>query len=405
MLKKFHHPTMLALLVGAFFSAFSINNLIANEFEVRGNIEIQGRFFYEEPLFQSQNDQQLSLAAAPEFFWSWNDGNDSFEFVPFSRVDQYDDERTHSDIRELSWIHVGDDWETRIGVRREFWGVTEFQHLVDIINQTDSVEDIDNEDKLGQPMINLSVVKDWGIIDIYLLPYFRERTFSGPEGRPGIPFINIDNALFESNDKEKHLDVAVRWAHSFDDYDVAVSWFEGTSRVPNFIPSLSSIGSPVLTPYYRQISQMGLEFQASLESVLLKLEVIQNQNSLKDFWALQAGFEYSQYGIFNSNADLGWLVEYAWDERGSTNETSFQNDLFFGNRLALNDVQSSELLFGFSYDLEFKSTSVLIEGSRRFGDNIKISLDARFFESNNINDLLYLFRRDDHIQLTAQYYY
>ncbi len=398
-LKRIHHPTMFCLLVGHFFIAN------ANEFEVRGNIEVQGRFFTEEALFPSQHDQQISLAAAPEFFWSWNDNKDSLEFVPSARVDQHDSERTHVDIRELSWVHVGDDWETRVGIRRDFWGVTEFQHLVDIINQSDSVEDIDNEDKLGQPMINLSVVKDWGIVDFYILPYFRERTFAGPEGRPGIPFIDVDNALYESNQKEEHVDYAVRWSHSLDDIDVALSWFEGTSRNPQLQPRFSIDFEPVLVPYYQQISQQGIELQANLESALLKLEVIHNNNSLQDFWALQGGIEYSQYGVFDSNADLGWLVEWGWDERGTDGNSNFQNDLFFGNRLALNDVDSSELLFGFSYDLDLESTSVLLEATRRYGENIKLSLDVRLFESNDPQDPTYLFRRDDHIQLTAQYFY
>ncbi|PHS14407.1 MAG: hypothetical protein COA86_15825 [Kangiella sp.] len=405
MFKKFHHPTMFCLLGGIFFILPTmLSSVEANEFEVRGNFEVQGRFFHEDALFSSQHDQQLSLAASPEFFWRWNNGDDSFEFVPSARVDQYDEERTHVDIREFSWVHVGDDWETRIGIRREFWGVTEFQHLVDIINQSDSVEDVDNEDKLGQPMINLSLVRDWGIIDIYLLPYFRERTFAGAEGRPGIPFVN-NNPLYESTDKEKHLDFAIRWAHTIDDFDLALSWFEGTSRNPNLIPSITNQGALELTPYHAQIKQLGVEFQASLESSLLKLEVIHNENNLEDYWALQGGIEYSQYGIFESNADLGWLVEYAWDERGTDSNSNFQNDLFFGNRLALNDIQSTEVLFGFSYDLDFNSTSVLVEASRRFGDSVKVSLDARFFESNEIQDPLYLFRRDDHIQITAQYYY
>lgn len=383
---------------------FLTSNLQANEFEARGNIEIQGRFFYEEPLSPVQHDEQISLAAAPEFYWSWNESNDSFEFVPSARVDQHDDERTHVDIRELSWVHVGDDWETRIGIRRDFWGVTEFQHLVDIINQSDSVEDVDNEDKLGQPMINLSLVKDWGITDFYVLPYFRERTFAGAEGRPGIPFVNTDNALYESSDEEQHVDWAVRWSHSIDDLDVALSWFEGTDRAPDLLPRVTAVGFE-LVPFYKQISQLGIELQLNTESSLWKLEMIHNDNSQQDYWALQGGLEYSQYGIFESNADLGWLVEYAWDERGDDSSSTFQNDLFFGNRLALNDVQSTEVLFGLSYDLDFKSTSVLLEASRRFGDNIKVSLDARFFESDKPMDPLYLFRRDDHIQLTAQYYY
>lgn len=397
--KWFHHPTMFCLLVGHFFSAQ------ANEFEVRGNIEVQGRFFYEDPLSPEQHDSQLSMAAAPEFFWSWNDNQDSLEFVPSARVDQHDEERTHMDIRELSWVHVGDDWETRIGIRRDFWGVTEFQHLVDIINQSDSVEDVDNEDKLGQPMVNLSLVKDWGILDLYVMPYFRERTFAGPEGRPGIPRVNTDRPIYQSSDEDKHIDLAMRWSHSFDDIDVALSWFDGTSRAPILTPTLLSPTDFELRPYYQQITQLGVELQANLESSLLKLEMINNQNDREDYWALQGGIEYSQYGIFDSNADLGWLIEYAWDERGKDADSTFQNDLFFGNRLALNDVDSSELLFGFSYDLDHQSTSVLIEGSRRFGQSVKVSLDARFFESSENEDPLYLFRRDDHLQLTVQYYY
>ncbi|MBV1908285.1 MAG: hypothetical protein KUG78_03130 [Kangiellaceae bacterium] len=397
--KWFHHPTMFCLLVGHFFSAQ------ANEFEVRGNIEIQGRFFYEDPLSASQHDNQLSMAAAPEFFWNWNDDRDSLEFVPSARVDQYDDERTHMDIRELSWVHVGDDWETRIGIRRDFWGVTEFQHLVDIVNQSDSVEDVDNEDKLGQPMINLSLVKDYGIFDIYVLPYFRERTFAGPEGRPGIPYVNTDRPIYESSEEENHVDIALRWSHSIDDIDVALSWFEGTSRAPILIPEIINVSDVELRPYYQQVSQLGIELQANLEASLLKLEMIHNQNNIEDYWALQGGIEYSQYGIFDSNADLGWLVEYAWDERGEDGDSTFQNDLFFGNRLALNDVDSTEVLFGLSYDLDHKSTTVLLEASKRVGENVKVSIDGRFFESDELDDPLFLFRRDDHIQLTVQYYY
>ena len=376
----------------------------AAEFETRGNIELQGRFFLEDPLSPAQEDIQFSAAITPEFFWSWNNGDDSLEFVPFARVDQHDDERTHADIRELSWVHVSDDWETRIGIRRVFWGVTEFQHLVDVINQSDSVEDIDNEDKLGQPMINLSLVKDWGIIDFYLLPYFRERTFAGPEGRPGIPLIDTDNALYESGEKENHIDYAVRWSNSIDDYEVALSWFEGTSREPLLTPNFST-GSLILTPYYQQISQLGAELQATIDSMLWKLEALYNDNDFDSYTALQGGFEFTQYGVYESNADLGWLVEYAWDERGKEATSNFQNDLFFGSRLAFNDVDSSEILFGFGYDLDFDSTSVLMEASTRIGDSVKISLDARFFDSSEPEDPTYLVRRDDHFQLTAQYFY
>ena len=41
------------------------------------------------------------------------------------------------------------DWSLSIGLGKVFWGVTEFNHLVDVINQTDLVEGIDGEAKLG----------------------------------------------------------------------------------------------------------------------------------------------------------------------------------------------------------------------------------------------------------------
>jgi hypothetical protein len=389
----------------AYLLAFSSSNISANEFEIRGNIELQNRSFFETPLYSTQPSNDISIAAAPEFFWSWNDGKDLIEFVPSARIDQHDEERTHSDIRELSWIHVSDNWESRIGIRRVFWGVTEFQHLVDIINQSDSVEDIDNEDKLGQPMLNLSFVNDWGILDLYALPYFRERTFSGMQGRPTIPFVNAGNAYYESSDEEKHLDLAVRWSHSIDEFELALSWFGGTSRDPILEPSLNINFEPEFVPYYQQIKQIGFEMQANLDDLLWKLEVIHNDNPLDSFFALQGGFEYSQYGVFDSNADLGWLVEYGWDQRDENATGIAQNDLFFGSRLAMNDVDSSELLAGLSYDLDYQSTSFIIEASRRFGDSVKLSLDLRLFESDDSQDPTYQIRRDDHIQFTAQYYY
>ncbi len=102
---------------------------------------------------------------------------------------------------------------------------------------------------------------------------------------------------------------------------------------------------------------------------------------------------------------LGFLVEYGWDERGEESGSNFQNDLFLGTRLALNDVDSTELLAGVSYDLDYDSSSFLVEASKRFGESTKVSLDVRLFSADEVDDPTYLFRDDDHIQLTVQYYY
>jgi len=385
------------------------------EFEASGNVAVEQRYFFKEALYAEQlSHHQSSLSIEPELYWQWNGGSDSVVFSPFYRVDSQDDNRTHGDIRELAYVHVSDDWELRVGIRKEFWGVTEFQHLVDVINQTDGVEDFDGEDKLGQQMINLSLVNDWGIVDVFLLPGFRERTYAGEDGRLRSPLVvDKNNVSYESSAGQQHLDFALRWAHSVGDFDFGAYWFHGTNREAYLTPSLpdptSNSVDYSLRQYYAQMEQLGVDVQATLGDWLWKFESIYRNTSLESFWATQVGFEYSFIGVFDSNLDLGLLMEHSWDSRGEvelgTQGSLMQNDLFLGARLAFNDMQSSELLMGIGSDLDHHAFSFLIEASRRFGDDFIASLDVRLLQSHDENDLLYALSSDDHAQLSLSWYF
>jgi len=397
------------------------NPLLANEgasdveFEASGNVALEQRYFFKDALYSEQlSHSQTSFSVEPELYWQWNDGSDSIIFTPFYRVDSHDEQRTHGDIRELAYVHASDDWELRVGIRKEFWGVTEFQHLVDVINQTDGVEDFDGEDKLGQQMVNLSLVNDWGIVDVFLLPGFRERTYAGEEGRLRGPLVvDEDNVSYESSAGQQHLDFALRWAHSVGDFDLGAYWFHGTNREAYLSPSpqvsSSNLVQYSLQQYYAQMDQLGVDVQATLGDWLWKFESIYRSTSLEDFWATQGGFEYSFIGVFDSNLDLGLLMEHSWDSRGEVTQGAqgslLQNDLFLGARLAFNDMQSSEVLMGFGSDLDHNAFSFLIEASRRFGDNFIASFDVRLLQSNEPNDLLYTLSNDDHAQLSLAWYF
>ncbi len=392
-------------------------SLSANEveFEASGNVSVEQRYFFKEGIYSEQlNHHQSSLSIEPEFFWQWNGGNDSVIFSPFYRVDSEDGNRTHGDIRELAYVHASDDWELRVGIRKEFWGVTEFQHLVDVINQTDSVEDFDGEDKLGQQMINLSLVNDWGIVDVFLLPGFRTRTYAAEEGRLRSSIVvDEDNESYESSAGQQHLDFAVRWAHSLGDYDVGAYWFHGTNRDPIFSlapqDSSSSAVQYSLQQYYTQMDQLGIDVQATLGDWLWKFESIYRKTSIEDFWATQGGFEYSFIGVFDTNLDLGFLMEHSWDSRGEVElgeqGSLLQNDLFLGARLAFNDMQSSEILLGVGSDLDHNAYSFVIEASRRFGDDFIATFDLRLLQSNDESDFLHVVRNDDHAQLSLAWYF
>ncbi|HYM48066.1 MAG TPA: hypothetical protein VES91_06265 [Burkholderiaceae bacterium] len=331
---------------------------------------------------------------------TFEDSKDSLRFVPFARVDQHDSERSHADIRELAWLKVGTDYEWRVGIRKVFWGVAESQHLVDIVNQTDVVENLDGEEKLGQPMVNLALIRDWGTLDLFVLPYFRERTFVGAEGRlRSQPRVDADQAAYGSAREQKHVDYAARWSKSWSGIDVGLSYFTGTSRDPRFALGVDSVGAFVLVPYYELIHQTGVDIAAPLDAWLLKMEAIHRTGQGPSYYASTTGFEYTLSGIFGTGMDLGILAEYLYDDRRSRSLSPFQDDIMLGLRLALNDEQSSEVLVAIIDDRRSDARFFSLEASRRLGNSWKLSVEARAFAGIPETDPLFSMRRDDYVQL------
>jgi len=387
--------------------ALFVFSTILRASEWSGNVGLEYTQFSKDALSTSQFKQYGSVSIQPEWFHEWDGGKQSFIFVPFSRWDQYDEKRTHSDIRELSWLKVFAESELRVGIRKVFWGVTESQHLVDVINQTDLVESLDGEEKLGQPMINYALIQDWGTLDFFVLPYFRERTFPGVNGRLRTELVvDTDNPLYESKDKEKHVDYALRWSHSLGDWDIGLSHFNGTSRNPLFILAVDGGGNPVLRPVYNLMQQTGLDLQATKDAWLWKLEVINRRLQVGNYLAATGGFEYTFYGVLESSSDIGLVMEYLYDDRGNNATTPFADDLLLGLRWTNNDENGTSVLFGVIADMDDSSRLYSIEASRRVGESWKLNLEARLFKGlNDSTNFIYSLRQDDFVKLELAYYF
>lgn len=375
--------------------------------EFSGEAAFDSRAFLFSPAFQGQRSQLYypSLMLRPELKQEWNDGADSFSFSPFLRIGAFDDARNHWDIREFSWRHNAGDWDILAGVGKVFWGVTESRHLVDIVNQTDFLEDIDLEEKLGQPMVNVNFSGNYGAVSLFFLPYFRERYFENRAGRfrPFIP-INDNFSEYQSHLKEWHPDVAGRWSKTIGSVDIGLAQFYGTSREPTYQPALQSYNNPILKPRYDIIDQTSLDLQLTQGAWLWKLEAMTRGGQGKRFGAVVAGLEYTLFDLNHFGIDIGLLAEYLYDGRDSNPAkappTPYNNDIFLGLRLAVNDVQNTELLVGLVQDINNAAKFVNVEASRRIGDAWKVEMEARFIMDASFNDfVLYSFHRDDYIQL------
>lgn len=377
----------------------------AGDWDATGFVGLDTQAFWLDGRYEGQeNGVNPTLLLQPEFYWRSDDSRQRISVVGFARVDSVDDERSHADLREAYWGIDGNGWDLSAGVSRVFWGVTESRHLVDVINQTDLVESVDDENKLGQPLVNLNLQRDYGRFGLYVMPYFRERTFPGVDGRFRGPLVvDTNNPIYESDDEENHVDLALRYSHYIGDVDIGAHLFEGTSREARFVVAAEN---DRLLPVYDQMTQLGVDVQYTNEAWLWKLEAIARDTRIDSFMAAVGGFEYTFYGIRDSSADVGVLLEYLYDGRNDLSApTASDNDMFVGTRLALNDSNDTSVLAGVAVDLDTRALFLNIEAERRFGDNLSAELQLRSFMNAEPDDALFAVERDDYLQLRLSWYY
>jgi hypothetical protein len=379
---------------------------LAHALDLRGFVEAEARIFFNPAINPGQEDHTFSGVLSPELNHRFDNGLQVY-FIPFYRIDHADDERTHFDLRELDFIYSQETWDLRFGVRKVFWGVTETQHLVDIINQTDLLESPDGEEKLGQPMVNLALIRDWGTVDFFVMPYFRERTFPGRGGRLRLPIlVDDDQTRFDSDAEEWHPDFAGRYFHTVGNWDIGLSHFYGTNREPTFQIGFTGDGEPVLVPLYEQIHQSGMDLLYVYDSWIWKLEAIYRQGMRpKDYFASTFGFEYTFSGIWETGMDLGVLSEWMYDERKDKATNPLQNDITLGMRLGVNDINGTEVLIALVQDLESSTKSFFIEASSRLNEHWRITVEARALMDQPLDDPLFTLRDDDFVQISLAYHF
>ncbi|VFM97400.1 MAG: hypothetical protein BECKG1743D_GA0114223_100113 [Candidatus Kentron sp. G] len=348
------HSSVILVLALVIVQAMTRAGAVETRFS--GHVEGQLRWFQTSSSLTLPNTSEqstgrdISFAAQPEFRYQTQDRKHDFSFIPFMRYDPEHDERTHADIRELYWLYNGDAWEVLAGVNQVFWGVAESRHLVDIINQKDMVEDPDLEDKLGQPMVRLTVdikpmlklmrvlKKDkqerrgagWGKLSLFLMPGFRERMFPGADDRFRGPIpVDENEVVYSDGASEDRVDLALRYFRTVGNWEIGLHYFHGNAREPRLVPNCDFRTMPEecelaalagkqlrLIPHYERINQAGVDLQYTTDisipgkladgllgvfdgmGFLGKFEGIIREGQGDTFGALVAGVECTKYTPF-----------------------------------------------------------------------------------------------------------
>ncbi|MBL4670175.1 MAG: hypothetical protein JKY30_13055 [Flavobacteriales bacterium] len=137
--------------------------------------------------------------------------------------------------------------------------------------------------------------------------------------------------------------------------------------------------------------------------MLWKLEAIHRFSERKTIKAFTVGGEYTFSNVFKT--DLGFLVEYTYDDRGDESINGLNDDFFVGMRIGFNDKQSTDFLGGANIDREKGTITFFIEANRRIGDSWRASVKALGFDKVDETDFLYLIRKDGFVEFSLAKYF
>ena len=138
-----------------------------------------------------------------------------------------------------------------------------------------------------------------------------------------------------------------------------------------------------------------------------KFEGILREGQGHTFAATVFGFEYTFFQAFDSDADLGILLEHLYDGRNPNDApiASLENDLFFGMRYTFNDINDTNVLAGFVTDLEDESNSVRLEADRRIGNHWRAELVSQWFSNTRDDSITASFNDDDFTSLNISRFF
>ena len=331
--------------------------------------------------YQHQDDIMAKGEISPQLIIAGDDA----EIVIEPRLVLPRRDRAYVDVKDAFLATRVGETDVLLGATTVFWGKNEAVNLVDVINTKDYTMGLQSSEKQGMPMLRLSQQIGPGDADFYILPLFVENRYGGAEQRmrPSMPFIP-GKSQYQSGTSPDDVSYALRYSGYQGDIDYGLSAFSGITRDPGIVV----VGNGFV-PLYHEIKQYGLDLQWTRGDTIFKAEVIRREKQLnqlgvaENYTASISGFEHTVYGVFDSNGDLALFAEYAQDEREINAASGLQSDVFIGGILSMNDVDDTQYRLISGYDLDYTSSSITAETSRRIAAGVTV--EASLYVPHNMH--------------------
>jgi hypothetical protein len=371
------------------------------------------------------DDYGISLAGRFQFKWKskyWR-----LKLGAFGRVGSLDINRSIL-FAEDAYIAFRSKWvRIRIGTQVLNWSATEAFHPADIINSRNFDSNLENAEKLGEPMVSANFRLWKGArLEAFYMPLRLSPRLPGTNSRlsyapsqlsiPELGSVNLQlgDILFVDRDGTISRQLlshqwGARLAQTVGGADIALQVVQHNDRnQPAFVgPAFQAGGGFPTTitvqPVYNFVTHAGLTYTHVLGDFVLKIESAYrhfhqvngySRASIAAFGPLRAndhvqvaaGLEYGW--VYPNNHEATIILEgqaFIWPDgraRGPSGQAfqgPFENDVLFGYRHSFNDEDSKELMFTFISDVT-RWPEILVSAaySQRLSDVWGIKTGLRF---------------------------
>jgi hypothetical protein len=335
----------------------------------------------------------------------------------FGRLDALDDARSIFVVEE-AWVQARSGrMRLRVGADLVNWTATEAFHPADVINARNLDSDLENFEKLGEPMVALQARAFEGTtFSLLYMPYRTEPIFASPRSRlsfaRGIDLDGRRQMVDRDGDLTDDLwghQAAIAVRQVLGSADLTLHALEHMDRSQPLV-LLDPTRGPLLQ--FQTVRQVGGTYQQALGGLLLKLEgayrmFVAPQAPLPgqpDHGLVAAGLEYGLPHAGGSESTFlleGQVLLGVGDEARRAGLSVFQRDVLVGYRLALNDESGKELLLGVIGDLERAGEGlVTLNYQQRIGETWTIRGGVRIFNAEEVGPSpLGALRLADHVRV------
>ncbi len=323
----------------------------------------------------------------------------------YGRLDREDRQRTVLLAEEIwAQVRAGGWLRLRAGVDVINWTATEAFHPADILNARNLDSDLENFEKVGEPMAEIQIRPfDGTTLDVFLMPYFTSPVFTSPASRVGFAPPGYDiRGWRRLLDRDGRLtndrfgpQAAAQIRQVLGSADITLHVVSHMDRSQPLLVVDPMTFQPMLL--YQSVTQVGGTFQQVLGPVIAKVEWAARwfvspaaETSLagvvpdRDHGIVAAGLEYGI--VHGGGSESTFLLEgqtvLGVDRALARVLSPFSRDVLFGWRFASNDAAGRELFLGGIWDTEQREQFLVnLSAQQRLGDTWTVRAGLRLFQA------------------------